>query len=196
VLEQLIDQLALEDVTVMVQDWGGPIGLGWAGRHPEKVHALVIGNTFAWPVNGDPRFERFSNLMGGPVGGFFIRYYDAFVNLLVPGGTARTLSDAELRAYRGPFPTHDAREPTHIFPREILGSRDYLEEVERNLPKLAALKVAIVWGAKDQAFQQTERERFEKLFPNHQTVVFPAAKHYLQEDEPKAIAAAIRQLLH
>ena len=83
-VEQFLLDLDLSEVTMMVQDWGGPIGLGVAGRHPERFHGLVVSNTWGWPVNGDPHFERFSKLMGGSLGRFFIRNFNAFVNLLVP----------------------------------------------------------------------------------------------------------------
>jgi haloalkane dehalogenase len=192
VVEKLALALDLRDVTVMVQDWGGPIGLGFAGRHPERVRALVIGNTWAWPVNGDPRFERFSALMGGPVGRFFIRNYNAFVNLLIPLGTARSLGRDEMRGYRGPFPSRDSRAPTAIFPREIIASREYLAEVEANLPRLADKPALIVWGARDQAFRERERARFERLFRRHRTVVLENARHFIQEDEPERIAQEIR----
>ena len=49
VLERFVDELQLTDLTLMVQDWGGPIGLGLACRRPELVSRLIIGNTFAWP---------------------------------------------------------------------------------------------------------------------------------------------------
>lgn len=192
VVEKLALALDLKDVTIMVQDWGGPIGLGFAGRHPERVRAVVIGNTWAWPVNGDQRFERFSGLMGGPVGSFFIRNYNAFVNLLVPLGTARSLSGEEMRAYRAPFPSRDSRLPTAIFPREIIASREYLAEVEAHLPRLADKPALILWGARDQAFRERERVRFEQLFRHHRTVVLDNARHFIQEDEPERIAQEIR----
>lgn len=195
VLEKLVLALDLKDVTLVVQDWGGPIGLGLAGRHPERVRALVIGNTWAWPVNGEPRFERFSALMGGPVGRFFIHNYNAFVNLLVPLGSARSLSSEEMRAYRSPFPTRASRTPTAVFPREIIASREYLAEVEAALPGLARKPVLIVWGAKDLAFQAGERHRFERLFPDHRTILLPDARHFIQEDEPARIASEIRRFV-
>src|SRR5262249_55276411 len=68
VLEHFVDRLGLRDVTMMVQDWGGPIGLGLAGRRPELVKRLVIGNTFAWPLDKHLRIRIFSWFMGGPVG--------------------------------------------------------------------------------------------------------------------------------
>jgi len=71
IVERFVDALELHDLTLFVQDWGGPIGYGVATRRPELVR-LVIGNTWAWPVNGDLHFEVFSRIMGGPVGRFFI----------------------------------------------------------------------------------------------------------------------------
>ena len=68
VLEHFVDRLGLGDLTIMVQDWGGPIGLGFAGRRPELVRRLIIGNTFAWPLSGEWRIRLFSWVMGGPIG--------------------------------------------------------------------------------------------------------------------------------
>jgi len=68
VAEEFINKLKLEDVIIIGQDWGGPIGLGWAGRNPNKIKGAVLGNTWAWPLAGNLRFEAFSWLMGGPIG--------------------------------------------------------------------------------------------------------------------------------
>lgn len=68
VLEHFADRLGLTNLTIMVQDWGGPIGLGFAGRRPELLERVVIGNTFAWPLDAQRRLRLFSWLMGGPVG--------------------------------------------------------------------------------------------------------------------------------
>ncbi len=192
VIEQFVDALGLRDLTLMVHDWGGPIGLGFAGRRPELVRRLVIGNTWAWPITGDPHFERFSQLMGGPVGRFFILNFNAFVNVFLPLGVRRRkLTRAEMAEYRRPFPTRRSRLPTAIFPREIRASHDYLAEVEHGLVRLAHLPTLLLWATRDIAFRAQERERFETLFANHRTLVLDGAGHYLQEDAPQEIVEAI-----
>lgn len=191
VVECFVAELGLDSFTPVVHDWGGPIGLAVASRHPERVRALVITNTFAWPVDGDRHFELFSRLMGGAVGRLAIRRANAFVNVMVPAGTRRRLSPVEMAHYRAPFPTPDARMPTYVFPREILASREFLAEVEAGLPRLAHLPTLLAWGGKDVAFRATERRRFEAVFPHHHTVVFEQARHYLHEDVPDELAAAI-----
>ncbi len=193
VLEHFVTELELRSFTPVLHDWGGPIGLAVAGHHPERVRALVICNTFAWPADGDRHFEWFSKVMGGPVGRLAIRRLNAFVNLMVPAGTRRHLSGAEMAHYRRPFATPDARTPTHVFPREILASRDFLVDVEAGLPRLGHLPALIAWGGKDVAFRDAERRRFETLFPKHHTVVFERAAHYLQEDVPEELASEIER---
>jgi haloalkane dehalogenase len=164
-----------------------------AGRQPERVRALVICNTFAWPADGDRHFEWFSKTMGGAVGRLAIRRLNAFVNVIVPAGTRRRLSRAEMAHYRHPFPTPYARMPTHVFPREILASRRFLAEVEAGLARLTHLPALIAWSGRDVAFRAAERRRFEAAFPHHHSVVFERAGHYLQEDVPEELASEIER---
>ena len=80
----------------------------------------------------------------------------------------------------------------HVFPREILGSRPFLAEIERGLPQLRSRPALLVWPTKDMAFKEPERKRWEQIFPNHRTVILDGAGHYIQEDAPEEIVAAIR----
>ncbi len=94
----------------------------------------MIGNTWAWPVNGDPHFERFSRFMGGPVGGFLIRRFNFFVNVLLPAGVRRRrLPGPAMEAYREPFRDPASRAPVHVLPGEILKSRAFLQEVAQRV---------------------------------------------------------------
>ena len=193
VVEQFIEQLDLTDITLFVHDWGGPIGLGVAGRQPPRFERFVIGNTFAWTVD-DPLIKAFSLLLGSPVGTFCCRRFNACVNLLIPIGTSQPHQDL-MPMYRGPFPTPSSREPTSIFAKEILGSREFLTEVYQGLSALADRRSLIVWGERDPAFRKSERQKFERIFPNHHTVLLEGAGHFIQEDAPEQIVKAFRQWL-
>jgi haloalkane dehalogenase len=191
VLERLVLALDLREIGLMVQDWGGPIGLGFAGRHPDRIRALLICNTWAWPAQGTKNLKLFSTIVGSPIGHFLIITFNAFVNLVVPNGVSRDLTPAEMRAYRGPFATRASRLPTAIFPREILHSRKYLAEVEANLGNLSDKPTLILWGDDDRAFRDDQRERFERLFPNHRTRILKGARHFVQEDAPEQICEEV-----
>jgi len=193
VIRDLVEALDLQAITVVMQDWGGPIGLWTAARAPERYAGLVIGNTWAWPVNGDVHFEWFSGFLGSGFGRLLIRRFNFFVNCLIPAGvTRKKLDPAIMAAYRGPFAAREARLPTHVFPREITGSRVFLKEVQAGLDRLPHLPALILWGDRDFAFRRKERERFERTFPNHETRILSGAGHFIQEDAPAEIAAAIR----
>jgi haloalkane dehalogenase len=192
VLERFVTRLDLTGVTMMVQDWGGPIGFAAASRHPGRFERFVIGNTWAWP-KADLGTQAFSRLLGGPIGRRLIVQRNLFVERILPGGVRlRRLPEEVMAAYRGPFPTPASRWPTAVFPREILGSRPFLAEVERGLGALRDRPVLLVWPTRDVAFREPERRRWEAIFPDHRTVLLRGAGHYIQEDAPDAIVAAIR----
>ena len=195
VVQRLVAELDLDGLTLMVQDWGGPIGLGAAAREPWRYRGLVVGNSWAWPVNGDRHFEPFSRILGGRLGRLAIRQFNGFVNgVQLPARlVARGGLPVDLDSYRRVAPTADAREPHAVLPREVLGSRAFLADVEAGLHRLAHLPALIVWGGRDVAFRDIERRRFEGHFPRHRVVPLPRAGHYLQEDASDEIATAIRQ---
>jgi haloalkane dehalogenase len=193
VLEQLVLALDLTGITMMVQDWGGPIGFAVATRHPDRFAAFVIGNTWAWPKS-DLGTQLFSRLLGGPIGRRLIINRNLFVERILPGGVRRhALSDAVMDAYRGPFPTPASRRPVAVFPCEILASRPFLAEVERRLSELRDRPALLLWPTKDVAFRDRERRQWEELFPQHRTVPLEGAGHYIQEDAAHEIVAAIRE---
>jgi len=192
IVEELVKELHLTGITMMVQDWGGPIGFSVATRHPDRFAAFVIGNTWAWPKS-DGGTQVFSRFMGGKVGGYLIVHRNVFVERIIPGGVKRKKLPPEvMNAYRGPFAAMQSRMPVRIFPREILASRPFLAEVERGLPALGDRPALIVWGEKDVAFREPELRRWERLFPDHQTVRLEGAAHYIQEEAADEIADAIR----
>ena len=133
VVQGFVEQLDLRDMTLMVQDWGGPIGFSVATRQPERFRAFVIGNTWAWPVAGDRTFEWFSKILGSEAaGGLLVKRADIFVNLFMRGGIRRKkLSPAERAMYKRPHPNPQSRVPVHVMPRENLGAHALLADVER-----------------------------------------------------------------
>jgi len=93
--------------------------------------------------------------------------------------------------YLAPFRRFDQRIPTHIAPRQLVSTRSFLSRIQQNLAVLADKPVLIVWGLRDFAFQEPERLRFERVFPRHRTVLLVRAGHFIQEDQPDEISAAI-----
>lgn len=193
VVTAFVDALGLERVTLVGQDWGGPIGLAAAQRRPGVFDRLVLANTWAWPVNGVLHFEAFSRIVGGPPMRFLVRQFNVVVNAFIPTGhRRRKATAAEMVHYRQALDTAERRQACAVLPSRILASRDFFAEVEAGLADLAELPTLIVWGDADIAFRPQERERLEATFPNHETVIVEGAGTYVESDAPEEFVAAVR----
>jgi haloalkane dehalogenase len=188
VLERFVERLHLSELTIMVQDWGGPVGLGFAGRRPDLVRGFIVGNTFAWPLNGDRRVELFSWIMGGPVGRVLTRAFNFVPRFFLSRGLEHHAGPEVMGLYLAPWRDPARRKAAVIAPRQLTQGSLFLRQVDASLAKLVDRPALIVWGAKDFAFGDRERQRFERVFPNHKTIVFPDASHFLQEDVGERIA--------
>ena len=192
ILEDFVDRLGLTDITLMVQDWGGPIGLGLAGRRPELFRRFVIGNTWAWPLNGNRRVAMFSWLMGGPIGRVLNQAFILIPRVFFTRGLSSEAGPEVLGLYLAPWRNPSRRKAASIAPRQLIKASLYLSQVEAGLSALRDRPVLIVWGVEDFAFRDPERRRFEQAFPNHRTVTLSHASHFLQEDAGDEIAAELK----
>lgn len=189
---ELVDHLNLDGYLTMGQDWGGPIGMAVAVERAERVRGVVLGNTWFWPTDVLTT-KLFSKVMSSPPMQYAILQHNFFVQRLIPAGTARRLSDTVMAHYRGVQPTAAARAGVARMPREILAARPLLERLAREVPaKLGAKPALLIWGMKDFAFRPgPSLPRMREAFPDHVLVELPTAKHFIQEDAPEVIAAAI-----
>ena len=193
VVRGFVEQLDLRAVTLVAQDWGGPIGLTAAAADPERYAGLVLANTWAWPVDGDPHFEVFSRVLGGRVGEGLLRRSDLFVRFsLSVGHRRRRLSRLELSHYLAAQGTPERRQGSAVLPRAITEERAFLAEAEAGLDRLRAVPVLLLRGCGDTAFRDVELQRWKSLFPAATTVELQGAGHLVQSDVPEDVAVAVR----
>ncbi|AIQ14283.1 alpha/beta hydrolase [Paenibacillus durus] len=194
----LIRYLDLKNFVLVVQDWGGPIGLNYAVRYRENLRGIVVMNTWAWPATLLP-MKIFSLAMGGwPLGYWLQTQRNFFAKVIIPNGIyhSEKVTDSLRKAYTAPFPTPESRKPTWIFPGQIRKARTWLAEIESKLPVLSDLPAQILWGTKDSAgFPLEEMAKWQSYLQMNVTEPLSDASHYVQEDRPDRVAAAIRRVL-
>ncbi|NBC17594.1 MAG: alpha/beta fold hydrolase, partial [Bacteroidetes bacterium] len=196
-IAHLIDTLALRDLTLVVQDWGGPLGLWYAVHHPERIRRLVIMNTWMWPVAQDWHFVGFSTLMGGPLGRLACTYLNAFARVVMPlgfGDRARLTPDAH-RHYLRPLDRPEVRKGTWVFPKEIVGSTVWLARLWARRHAITDRPALLVWGLKDLAFREHELRRWQALLPHAETQRLPTVGHYVQEEMGPALVPIVHDFL-
>ncbi len=192
----LINHLDLKRFILIVQDWGGPIGLSVAVDQPDRIAGIVLCNTWCWRPTLNLRI--FSCIMGGPIGRHLILHHNFFAKVLVPFGifNRQAKTAAILKAYADPFGTPASRIGTYIFGRQIRKASAWLESIEGRLSVLREKPVEMVWGMKDPAFgSQRCIGEWMRHFPNANVDCIKTASHYLQEDSPDRIVSAANRLL-
>ena len=202
-LDACLDALGVtENVTLVVHDWGSALGFDWARRNADRVKGIAYMEAIVRPMEWDdfnqqarPVFEGFRSSNGDVM----VLEKNIFVERVLPGSVLRGLTDEEMAVYRRPFAeAGEGRRPTLTWPRQIpLGgepadvvaiANDYAAFLATSpLPKLFinAEPAAILIGA--------QRE-FCRSWPNQEEVTVKGA-HFIQEDSPHEIGAAISQWL-
>jgi pimeloyl-ACP methyl ester carboxylesterase len=205
-MELLLESLDLRDATVVPQDWGGPIGLYWATRHPERVGRLFILNTFAHRPPEKVRLPLPIRLFRTPgVGEVMVKGLDLFnrIFLFRAGVVHRErLTEDVKHAYRAPHPGWSSRTPILVFPRQIPSGpegavSDLCAEIEEKLERHFRDKpVKIVWAMQDIAFTVEVLEGlWLRTFPGVDVLRIEDAGHYLQEDAHERIVPALIDFL-
>jgi haloalkane dehalogenase len=191
-LVAFLDRLDLSHLTLVGHNWGGPFGLYAVQQRPEKFERLILANTWAWPLNGDPSSEVFSRGMGNPVGRALVRRFDLLGRYFIPSAhKRRTLSEAEMRHYRHATPTPKSRRAAAELPGELVGAREFFTKLADRLGVVEHLPTLIVWADEDPIFTEKYRKRLETAFPNHTTMVLNGVGHFLQSDAPAEFSEAI-----
>jgi haloalkane dehalogenase len=198
-VESLVQSLGLRRVHLVVHDWGGAIGFGFAVRQPESVGRIVIQNTAAF---SSPRIPFRIAVCRTPfLGTFIVRGLNGFAEPATWMAMAsRRLSWAERRGYLHPYDSWANRIGVHRFVRDIPieldhPSRRTLEKIERGLPELSRHEKLIVWGGRDFCFDDTFLSRWRDLYPDARIDRIERAGHYVLEDAGNEAVTRIADFL-
>ena len=189
----LLESLDLRDATVVVQDWGGPIGLTWAAMNPDRIRSLAVLNTFAHRPPEKVHLPLPLRLFRTPVvGELMVKGMNAFTTKFLFGDGVvhpERLGPNERAAYLAPHPTWASRTAVLTFPREIPSGPEgrvshFLEDIHgRLVAGMRGKPVFVAWPMKDIAFTPDMLETFWLTdFPDAEVLRVEEAGHYIQED--------------
>lgn len=199
-LESLVLELDLNDITLVVHDWGGPIGLGLAVQHPERFKRLVIMNTAAFASERMPFLLKLARVPG--LGPLLIRGLNLFARGVLRTGVARPdrLSGAARRGYLFPYGSWHDRIANLRFVQDIPMSRSHpsyraLASVEEGLARIAHLPTLLIWGEKDWVFTPHFLERFQRFFPHAEVQRLAWAGHLVGQDASPEVIAFLKEFI-
>lgn len=195
-LEEFITKKQLTDITLVVHDFGGPIGLRYAIDNPERVKRIVIMNSWLWSAEGDPDFEKMIHLLRSPLLPLLYRYLNFSPRILLPGSFAqRKIQSSAHRHYLKPFLKRSEREGPLAFARSLLNDQRWFESLWERRVTIADKPVLFVWGMKDPVIKPVYLEKFMSGFPNHTVVSLATCGHFPQEENPDEVVEALTSFL-
>ena len=197
-VDLLFEVLGLNDVVLVGHDWGGVLAVDWARRHPDAVRGIAYLETLVAPVTWDspnaPAPDLFRPLRG-PEGERMVLEENVFVETVLPAGTLREFEPSELAAYRAPYlEPGESRRPMLTWAREIPidgTPADVHDIVAANAAWMAASPVPKLFiNAEPGALLTGPLRELCRQWPDQREVTV-AGLHFVPEDSPEEIAAAL-----
>ena len=197
-LIQLIDELDLNDITLLVHDWGGAIGLGAAIARPQRFHRFVLFNTAAFTPPYIPWRIRACRLPF--IGAWAIRRLNLFARAATSMAVEKPLAHEAKAGLLAPYNSWDARIGIQQFVADIPGSPHHptwrtLETLEQELATLSDHPMQIIWGKRDWCFRMECLDRLQKHFPAAEVHVLDDAGHYVVEEAHPFIVSTVDEFL-
>jgi pimeloyl-ACP methyl ester carboxylesterase len=202
-VEALVQSLEpLGKLTLVLHDWGGMIGMGYAARHPERIGRIVIMNTAAFHLPDDMKVPAALRVVrDSGVGAVGVRAFNAFARgAAMVGCKRRPLSREARDAYLAPYDSWANRIGTLRFVEDIpLRASDpsyaLVSEIEASLPRFAETPVLACWGDLDFVFTPRVLEHWQARWPHAEVHRFADCGHYVLEDAGPEIATLVRAFL-
>ena len=201
-LSALVEALDLSDITLVVHDWGGMIGMAWAVRHPDLIARLVVLNTAAFPLPaGKPLPASLVLARTRGLGALLVRGFNAFsrgaVRYCV---TRRPMPKAVAAGYLEPYDSWAHRIAVHRFVQDIpLGPTDRAHAIVREtteaLPELADKPMLIGWGMRDFVFGHEFLAEWVRRFPQADVHRFEDSGHFVLEDAGEELIPLVRDFV-
>ncbi len=190
----LLDRLGVDRCSLVVHDWGGAIGMGWAVEHLEKVEKICVLNTAAFLSSHIPLRINICRL---PVlGQIIIQGFNGFAWPATFMAVREKMAKEVAAGFLYPYDSWNHRIATHRFVQDIpLGKKHPswpdLAKIDSNLAKLQDKPMLICWGGKDFCFNDFFFDEWQQRFPAAECHYFPEAGHYILEDAFDEVAPLV-----
>jgi haloalkane dehalogenase len=204
-LTALMRQLGLTGITLVCHDWGGPTGLSFAMSNQDRIRALTIMSTWAWPLPPAEFHTRIFpwRMMHAPlVGPYLLGKHRALAGrgVYLSVVDRQKFAHTAQAAYEAALPDAMSRLLTWVWPRwipldESARALERFQWLERELSQ-SKLPTLIIWGREDEVFDAaTFSKRFKQILPHAEGPLLVTGRHFLQEDSGPEIAELISHFL-
>lgn len=188
-------------VHLIVHDWGGMIGFGWATERPDMIGSMVIANTAAFPLPVEKKLPAALWLVRNTrLGALLVQGLNAFSGIASRVAFKKPVIAEVRKAYTGPYDSWDNRIATLRFVQDIPLKTDdpgysIIARTESRLPLFKTKPCLLAWGEKDFVFDLHFLKKWKQIFPHARVYSFPDCGHYILEDGGPRLTQAISDFL-
>ncbi|GAB4206180.1 MAG: alpha/beta fold hydrolase [Roseiflexaceae bacterium] len=196
-LAELIERLELRDITLVVHDFGGPIGLSYAIEHPRNVRQIVMFNTWLWSLKDQWMYKLVAGLARGPLGGLLFERLGLEERVIMPAayGDRRRLTRAIHQHYLRPHATPQARRSTRELARHLIDSSDWYASLWERNGRLRTMPALVLWGMRDTVFPPKTLDRWRTTLLDAQIMTFDDVGHFVPEEKGQELVPVVRYFL-
>jgi haloalkane dehalogenase len=184
-LTEFIKKLNLNDITIVVHDFGGPIGLSSAIQNHNRIKQIVLLNTWLWKTKDNPNAQKIDHILNSKIGSFLYLRVNFSPKFLLKKGIydKKKLSKKVHKQYIYPFPNKSSRISLLKIGKSLVGSSNWYEKQWTMLNKLEQKPWLIIWGTKDEFITTEYLQKWKNRLPNANVKQFNCG-HFLQEEKP------------
>lgn len=195
-LEKFVFEKQLKDITLVVHDFGGAIGLNFAIQHPEKIKNLVVLNSWLWSSKNEPDFIKLSKILKSPLLPFLYRNLNFSAKFILPKSFGdNKLSKHLAKQYTKPFADRTQRNGTLAFAKSLLNDQDWFEELWNKRQAISDKPTLFLWGMKDPVIKPHYLDKFQIGFTNSTTVKIETSGHFPQEEQADTVTKEMLDFL-
>ncbi|WP_413533896.1 alpha/beta fold hydrolase [Empedobacter brevis] len=196
-LNEFIGNLKLTDITLILHDFGGPIGLSYAVENVSNIVKIVAFNTWAWSNTGEREFEKMKPFLKSAILPFLYKRLNFSPKFLLPemfGKKYKLLSSIK-KHYVLPFENSKMRNGTLGFAKSLLNEQDFLFALEEKLSNIQTIPTLLIWGEEDSIMTLEHRGKFQSKFDIIEVVNLKNCGHFPQEEDPKVVIKHMQEFV-
>lgn len=192
-LTKFIQQLRLQNIAIVANDFGGGIALGYAVQHPDNISRIAIFNTWMWSLRDDQHFSKPARAIESWLGRFMYKTMNAPVTIIMPAafGDRKKLTPEIHRHYKQVVPDAESRVALYAIALQLMGASDWWESNWKQMSRLEAKPFMIFWGLKDKFVPATQLVKWKARLPKAKVVEYQDAGHFVQEEKPLEMIAEL-----
>jgi len=196
-LNEFIQKLGLKNITLVVHDFGGPIGFDYALKNPDNIAKIVVLNSWLWSAEEEPEFKKMRKILKSPLLPFLYKWMNLSPKVLLPQSyhNKKKLSKAIHQQYLKPFAKRNERKGTLAFARSLLNDQSWFESLWGQRAVLKTKPCLFIWGMNDTFILPKYLDQFVTAFEQKTVVKIDNCGHYPQDEAKDEVNEAMLNFL-